>query len=161
MGLVMKLKFTDIIRENTLKNYYVNGSVCGFQFDVRLGYYRGHYLSVIDELGVIVDGETFSKQEITFCLNGKEFGITELKHQVSEFWTILTPATIMVRKSGGLSSGEHEIDFKLMLRSPYMPLPGASEAHAYTPIDSCEKKKVMLNKDVSCALSEAKGVGVK
>ena len=25
-------------------NYYVNGKVSGYQFDVRLGYYRGHYL---------------------------------------------------------------------------------------------------------------------
>jgi len=144
MGLVMKLRFTDIIQEKTLKNYYVNGKVCGFQLDVRLGYYRGHYLSVIDELDITVDGEAFAQADIIFCLNGKEFGVPELKHQFSEFWTILTPATILVRKAGGLTAGEHEIDFKLMLHSPYMPLPGAAVPHAYTPIDSCEKKTVVL-----------------
>ncbi len=144
MGLVMKLKFTDILRDGTLRNYYVNGQKLGFQFDVRLGYYRGHFLSVIDELSVTVDGEQADTNDITFCLNGKEFGIVELKHQFSEFWNIITPATIKVHKPGGLTPGEHDVSLTLMLHSPYMPLPGAKEEHCYTPIDSCDQKIMAL-----------------
>lgn len=145
MGLEMKMSFTDIIRPGTLKNYYVNGKVSGYQFDVRLGYYRGHYLSVIDTLGVEVDGEKAEDMNVTFCLNGKEFAPAELKYQFSEFWTILTPATIKVRKAGGLTKGAHDINLTLMLHSPYMPLPGATEPHQYTPINSCDQKTVELS----------------
>lgn len=144
MGLVMKLKFTDILRDGTLHNYYVNGKICGYQFDVRLGYYRGHFLSVIDELAVEADGEQAEPNDVTFCVNGKEFGTVELKHQFAEFWNILTPATIKVHKPGGLCEGKHDINFTLMLHSPYMPLPGAAEEHRYTPIDSSDRRILTL-----------------
>ena len=144
MGLVMKLKFTDILRDGTLRNYYVNGKRCGYQFDVRLGYYRGHFLSVIDELSVETDGIKALTDDITFCLNGKEFGVVELRQQFSEFWNILTPATIKVHKPGGLNEGEHDINLTLMLHSPYMPLPGSVKEHEYTPIDSSDRKMLTL-----------------
>ncbi len=144
MGLVMKLSFTDIIRKGTLQNYYVNGIVSGYRFDVRLGYYRGHFLSVIDELAVETDGEKIDSKDIFFCVNHKEFGVAELKYMFSEFWNILTPATIKIRRSGGLCPGEHDISLTLMLRSPYMPLPGAGEERAYTPIDSSDRKTLVL-----------------
>ncbi|MGN6711969.1 C-glycoside deglycosidase beta subunit domain-containing protein [Anaerocolumna jejuensis] len=144
MGLVMKLSFTDIIREGTFRNYYVNGKVLGYQFDIRLGYYRGHYLSAIDELAVEVDGKKIDSNDVFFGINNKEFGTAELKYLFTEFWNILTPATIRVHKMDGLCPGEHDINLKLMLRSPYMPLPGSAEYHTYTPIDSSDRKTFVL-----------------
>ena len=44
MGLEMKLAFYGYYPSGTLKNYYANGKVSGYQFDVRLGYYRGHFI---------------------------------------------------------------------------------------------------------------------
>ncbi len=145
MGMVMKIRFTDVLREGTLKNFTVNSKVVGFQFDVRLGYYRGHYLSDVDELGVTVDGSQIPEQEITFCINGKTFAPSELKYLIAEFWNITTPATVMVHQPGGLVPGEHEIDLKLMLRSPYMPLPGGPGVRAYVPIDSCDNRRMQLS----------------
>ncbi len=55
MGFVLRAEYTDILRN--LENYFENGKKAGYHFDVRLAYYRGHYLSTIDELGVEVDGE--------------------------------------------------------------------------------------------------------
>lgn len=147
MGLVMKIKFTDVIREDTLKNYYVNGKTAGFEFDVRLSYYRGHFLSDIEELSLRLDGEAFAENDILFCLNGKEIPSGELKYQISEFWPIIIPATLRVRKRGGLSGGKHDLDLTLLLRCPYLPLPGAVKPHAYTPIDSSERKIVTLKEE--------------
>jgi len=144
MAFGMRLVFTDIIQNNSLKNYYVNGKKNGFEFDIRLAYYRGHYLSCIDKFGVAVDGEKINDSDIVFCLNGKEFSVYQLPHLISEFWTILTPAVIKVRKPGGLQAGEHEIELTLMLRSPYMPLPGGEGDHNYVPIDSCDKKVLSI-----------------
>lgn len=140
MAFGMRLVFTDIIQNNSLKNYYVNGKKSGFEFDIRLAYYRGQYLSCIDKFEVAIDGEKIDSKDITFCLNGKEFSVFQLPYLVSEFWTIITPAKIRVRKPGGLSLGEHEIELTLILRSPYMPLPGGEGDRAYVPIDSSDKK---------------------
>lgn len=144
MGLMMKVRFADVLQDGTFQNTYASGKQNGYQVDIRLGYYRGHYLSTIDQLSLVTDGNPVDENDITFCLGGKEYAPAELKYLVSEFWPILQPATIKVRHSGGLTAGEHKIDLTLMLRSPYMPLPGASEEHAYVPINSCECKTMSL-----------------
>ena len=96
MAIAMRISFTDVLRDGTLKNVYVNGKKMGYRFDVRLSYYRGHFLSVIDELTVSVDGEEVKPQDITFCLHGKEFGISQLHEATTEFWGIREPATIKI-----------------------------------------------------------------
>lgn len=122
MAIAMRINYTDVIRDDSLKNDYVNGDKMGFHFDVRLSYYRGHFLSVIDELSVTVDDEEIPSQDIVFCLHDKEFGILQLREASTEFWGILENATIKVFKPGGLTAGEHKIDFHMVFRSPYMPI---------------------------------------
>lgn len=143
MGFVMKVKLTETLRDGTLKNFYELGKPAGYQVDVRLAYYRGQYLSVIDELSVAVDGIKAEDQDLRFCLNGKEFAPWELKEAFQEFWGIKDPATLKVRMPGGLKSGEHKVQLKLMFRCPYLPIPGAE--HGYTPVDSCDEKTMVLH----------------
>ena len=40
MAFGMRLVFVDIIQSGSLKNTYVNGRKNGFEFDIRLAYYR-------------------------------------------------------------------------------------------------------------------------
>lgn len=148
MGFSLKLKFTDILVPGSLKNNAIHGKLSGYQFDVRLGYYRGHYLSDIETLEVRLDNQPVPEESITFCLNGKTFLPGELKYMISEFWYILAPATLMIHQPGGLAAGDHEVDLTLMLRSPYMPVPGSREAHAYVPIDSCDRQIMTLADEV-------------
>lgn len=140
MAVAMRINNVDVVVDNSLKNLLVNGKKIGCQFEIRLSYYRGHFLSVIDRFGVKIDGEEISAEDLRFCLHGKEFGISELHDLVSEFWLILEPATIKVFKQGGFTPGEHEIDVTLMLHSPYMPISDTE----YMPIDSCGSKKLIL-----------------
>lgn len=142
MGFVMKVKLTETLRDGTLKNYYEAGKKTGYQFDVRLAYYRGHYLSVIDQLEVEMDGEKVPAEEIMFCVNGKKFTISQLREAYYEFWGIKDPATIMVRKHDGLKEGTHHVKLTLMFRNPYLPQPGADDR--YTPVDSCDEKDMVL-----------------
>lgn len=147
MAFVMRVKLTETLRDGTLKNYYELGKPAGYQVDVRLAYYRGQYLSVIDELELEVDGEKAADQDLRFCLNGKEFAPWELKEAFQEFWNIKVPATLKVCKEGGLASGEHQVKLKLMFRCPYLPIPGAD--HGYAPVDSCDEKTMMLHESVN------------
>ena len=142
MAFVMRVKLNETLRDGTFKNYYDAGRKNGYQVDVRLAYYRGHYLSVITQLGIEVDGVPAPKEDIKFCVNGKKFDVDQLKEAYSEFWSIKEPATIMVRRPGGLPEGNHHVKLTLMLQSPYLPLPGSEDK--YTPIDSCDEKDMEL-----------------
>lgn len=140
MAFAMRINFVDVVCDDSLETVYNNGEKMGYKFDIRLSYYRGHFLSVIDEFGVKVDGEEVPAQNIAFCINGKEFGVAQLHDLVSEFWRITDPATIKVFQPGGLAEGEHDIDVTLMFHSPYMPISDT----AFMPIDGCGSKRLAL-----------------
>ena len=141
MAFAMKMNFVDVVCDDSLKHYYAGGRKMGYQFEIRLGYYRGHFLSVIDEFAVTVDGQEVSNEAIKFCINGKEFSPNEFDKCYTEFWQIIEPATIRVFCPGGLADGEHTIDVKLMFRSPYMAI---GPDHAYMPVDSSGSKTLTI-----------------
>lgn len=136
----LRLNFVDVICDDSLENTYINGKKAGFKFDVRLSYYRGHFLSTIDEMGVKVDGEEIPTESIYFSLRGQEYGVAQLHSLVNEFWHITEPAEIRVFYPGGLSKGEHKVEFTMYFRSPYM----AIAEDKYMPIDSCGEKILVI-----------------
>ena len=139
-AIPLRLNFVDVVCDDSLKHLYVNGKKAGCQFDVSLSDYRGHFLSVIDRLEVEIDGEKISQEAISFCLRDEEYGIAQLHDLVSVFWPIAEPATIKVLKKGGFTAGEHDINFILYFRSPYMIV----GPDLYMPIDSCGRKVLTL-----------------
>ena len=142
MAFAMRMEFVDVVVDGSLKNCVVNGRKTGYQFDIRLAYYRGHFLSVIDEFAVTVDGEPVPDERIKFCINGKEFSPVEFDKCYTEFWQVIEPATIRVFQPGGLAAGEHDIDVKLMFHSPYMPI---GPDHQYMPVDGCGRKTLAVS----------------
>ncbi len=144
MGFAMRMKLNDeIIKTESFQNMNINGTKNGFEFDVQLAYYRGHFLSDIELLEVYADGEKMPQEAVTFELNGKELSLYKLKYAATEFWSQAAPARIRVIKKGGLTSGEHDLELKLMLRIPYMQIgPG----HIFMPLDSGDKVKVTVPK---------------
>ncbi|MBT2721138.1 DUF6379 domain-containing protein [Bacillus sp. ISL-46] len=144
MAFSMKLPFVDVVCEDSLQNTFVNGKKLGYEFQIRLSNYRGHYLSCIEEFAVTVDGNEVNSDDLSFCLNGKEFTLGQLPSLISEFWSLIEPATIKVFAPGGLTEGTHEIDVKLMLRIPYMAVPGSKKAHDYAKLDSCGSKTLVV-----------------
>lgn len=131
MGFAMRMKLTDIIKPGTFKPIYINGKQQGFSFDMQLAYYRGHYLSDIDCMEVLVDGEKMPQEGVTLELNGKEFTTYQFAHAETEFWSQAAIARMNVLKRGGLSAGEHTLTLNLMLRVPYM----AIGPRMYMPLD--------------------------
>lgn len=140
----MRINFVDVIRDSSLKNTYVNGQKSGFSFEIRLSYYRGLYLSCIEQFEVYVDGEKVADQDVSLGLNGKVFSAYQLAGCTTEFWSLLEPAVIDVSRPGGLPAGSHPIKVVLLLRCPYLPLPGADGQRLYMPIDSCGEKTLIL-----------------
>lgn len=139
--IALRLNFTDVVRDDSLRHIVAKGKKVGCRFDVRLSYYRGHFLSTIDEIGVRIDGEEIPKQDITIRLKGEEYGISQLPHLGNVFWPIAEPATICVFRDGGFAEGEHDVDFTLFFRSPYMEI----GPDMYMPNDSCGSKKLIIS----------------
>jgi hypothetical protein len=144
MAFSMRLPFVDVVCDDSLVNTYVNGKKLGYEFQIRLSNYRGHFLSCIEEFVVTVDGNEVNSDDITFGLNEKEFTLRQLPSLISEFWNLIEPATIKVFAPGGLTEGEHHIDVKLMLRIPYMAVPGSKKEHDYAKLDSCGSKTLSV-----------------
>lgn len=140
MAFAMRMKLNpEIIKKDSFKNLYINGDKNGFEFNVQLAYYRGHYLSDIDLLEVYLDGEKMPQEAVTFEINGKELPVYKLTYAVTEFWSQVEQAKIRVIKKGGVAEGEHELELKLMMRVPYMQI---GPDHNFMPLDSGEKVTV-------------------
>ncbi len=143
MGFKMRINFVDVIVDDSLKSIYCDENKIGYTFDVRLSYYRGAYLSTIDEFKLKVDGKEIENERITFGINGKQIAINQISDCVSEFWQLIEPAKIEVLVDGGLTEGEHDIDLTLILRIPYLPIP-VGDGKLYMPLDSCGSKRLAL-----------------
>lgn len=142
MGFAMRMPLNgEIVKKDSFKSMYINGKKNGFEFDVQLAYYRGHYLSDIDLLEVYIDGEKMPQEAVTFELNDKEMPVYKLPWAVTEFWSQVVPAKLRVIKKGGLTEGAHELELKLMLRVPYMCI---GPDHTYMPLDSGDKVTVTV-----------------
>ncbi|MGN0363561.1 MAG: DUF6379 domain-containing protein [Bilifractor sp.] len=97
------------------------GQVTGFQFKVRLPYYRGIFLSQIMPGTLYVDGEKFDKDQITWVIDGEEYSNEEMSVNWKTHWSVLKPAVLRVKKLGGLAQGYHDLKYGFCFTSSYMP----------------------------------------
>ena len=147
MAFAMRMQLNEeIIKKESFRNLYINGQKNGYEFDVQLAYYRGHYLSDIDLLEVYLDGEKAPDEAVTFELGGKEMPVYKLKYAVTEFWSQVVPAKIRVIRKGGAANGDHVLKLVLMLRVPYMEL---GPDHMFMPLDSGDEVCVSVNEPES------------
>ncbi|MCR5777410.1 MAG: DUF6379 domain-containing protein [Lachnospiraceae bacterium] len=98
-----------------------DGNVCGFQFKVKLPYYRGIFLSQLRPGTLYIDGEKIEKEDITWCFKGEEFSNEQMAQDFKTHWGTTTPATLKVKKKGGLAQGYHDIKYGFCFTSSYMP----------------------------------------
>lgn len=115
-----------LIVEDSLKNTGSADAPDGFQFEARLGYYRGLGLSMIEDLGVTVDGVQMPRESIRFEIDGQSFSLDEMETQYDRRWPFGHKAVIRVAKPGGLSRGAHKLELTERLRVSYMPFPSVS-----------------------------------
>ena len=81
----------------------------GFELDVYLNWYRSLPLSCVATLEFTADGE-----EVPFTFNG--YTLDELRERWEEYWFVLDPATLRVRR--GVPK---EVHVRLGVRIPYLP----------------------------------------
>lgn len=113
-----------IIVEDTLRNVVKDDDVTGFQLGVRLPYYRGLGLSMVEDVRVTVDGQTAPAGSVSLTVHGNTYKLTELPGIFDDRWEMGEVATVFVERRGGLAPGEHAVAVSERLRISYMPVPG-------------------------------------
>lgn len=110
-----------VIQSTGFRNIKEDGEIIGFQFKIRLPYYRGVYLSQLMPGTLYVDGECIGKENITWILNGEEYTNEQMSTDYKTHWNPVVPMTLRVRKPGGLTQGYHDLKYGFCFTSSYMP----------------------------------------
>jgi len=116
-----KMLEKEVIQYRGFHNIYEDGECIGFQVCIRSTYYRGVWLSQIRPGRVVVDGEIFPWNTIIWVINCKEYTTDELAVSGKDFWRVTEPATLKVKKPGGLAQGYHDVSVRFGLSASYMP----------------------------------------
>jgi hypothetical protein len=111
----------EVIQSVGFRNIKEDGKITGFQFRVRIPYYRGIYLCQLRPGSLYVDGRKFGKEEIIWNVGGKDFTAEEMVSDREDHWAVTEPATIKVKLDGGLEQGFHDLRFGFCFTSSYMP----------------------------------------
>jgi hypothetical protein len=107
--------------EHSLQNVLESDKITGFQFKARLPYYRGLGISMIENLGVIVDGQRYPREALRVTLHGKSYTLDEMEQEYEDRWEFGEEGLVMVQKPGGLPNGLHKIEIDVILRISYLP----------------------------------------
>lgn len=110
-----------VIQSVGFRNTVENGEITGFQFKIRLPYYRGIFLSQIRPGTLFVDGEKFEKWEILWSFGGESYTVEQMAEDFKTHWNPTETAVLKVKKPGGLSQGYHRLKYGFCFTSSYMP----------------------------------------
>ena len=111
----------ECIQQKGFKNVERDGNIVGFQVKIRLLGYRGLWLSQLRPATVVVNGETFSGDQITWTIGGVTYKQDEMAELGNVHWDLLEPATLTVAKEGGLASGGHDVEVRFTYSASYLP----------------------------------------
>jgi Domain of unknown function (DUF6379) len=110
-----------VIMGTGFKNTVEKGNTGGYQLNIRIPYYRSVYLSAVHQLDLEVDGEAVPASDIRIVVAGKTFTIAQMFEADSVRWGFGDPATLLVRKAGGLKPGVHAFKIGIVIRKSYLP----------------------------------------
>lgn len=109
-----------LICEDSLRRCTVDGED-GFSVDVRIGYYRGVRLSLVEAIDVLIDGQAVPRSATRFTVKGRSHTFDEMESIVDERWEMGERATLGVQWPNGLQSGPHELEVRELIRISYGP----------------------------------------
>lgn len=109
-------------------NVRQDGKATGFQVKIRIPYYRGVCLAMIQDLRIAVDGEAFPRDVLKFTLGDRTYTLDEMKQVTDVNWGFGQFATLTVSKPGGLPDGPHSVEVRTIVATG--PTPGPTDQAA-------------------------------
>ena len=116
--------------KDTIENVVVNGVIEGIKIKVRIPYYRGVMLCLLQDAEVKVGNRVFPKEEMTFWLRGKEYHFDDIPTITSVRWEFGEKAELYVPLTNGLPEyGPSAIRVGIQILVSYNPSPSMTYAH--------------------------------
>jgi hypothetical protein len=103
------------------RNVEESGKITGFEFEMKIQYYRGITLSILRNIEVVVDGKSYPRESIRFTVNGETFTQEEMRTVISNRWLFGQYGRVTVLTDGGLTKGRHHITCTQTIAPSYMP----------------------------------------
>ena len=97
------------ICDESFKNVVDDGQVVGFQIGVKVSYYRGVVLGIVNDMRVTVDGQTYGKEDMTFNVKAGSFTFEQMVGRDDVRWDFGEVAYLHIKKPGGLAEGRHSV----------------------------------------------------
>lgn len=113
-----------IIVTEGFRNTATEGGADGYELGIRLPYYRGLGLSMVESIDLTVDGTPVPAESLTLTVHGNSYAVNDLATVFDDRWEMGEIATLRVAQPGGLAPGSHHISVAQRLRISYMPVPG-------------------------------------
>ncbi|OPG08971.1 DUF6379 domain-containing protein [Microbispora sp. GKU 823] len=92
--------------------------------EVRMPYYRGLILSMVEAVDLVLDGRPVPPERTTFTVHGNTYTFAQLPHTTQDRWEFGERAQLTFETDEPLAPGEHEVTVSVRLRLSYMPVPG-------------------------------------
>lgn len=92
----------------------------GASLNIRLPWYRGLPLSVVELDSVSVDGKSVPLDQVTFSVNGNTWPAAELPKLNTETWYVLDSATLDVNGAEITKGNTYKVEVALSLYPPYI-----------------------------------------
>ena len=103
------------------KNVKSGEAITGFQLGIRLPYYRGVVLSLVDGTRLTVDGELIPLDQISLTVSGKTLPLSETETDPVTKWEFGDVGILTVNRPGGLAVGPHTVQLYQHVSTPYIP----------------------------------------
>ena len=92
--------------------------------EVRMPYYRGLTLSMVEAVDLTLDGQPVPASRTTFTVHGTTYTFDQLPRTTDDRWEMGERAQLAFETDAPLAPGEHDVAVSVRLRISYMPVPG-------------------------------------
>jgi hypothetical protein len=117
-----------VFTEGSARNVPTADGGTAFQLETLITYYRGIPLSMVHEVGLVVDGTQAPGDELVISPDGSTwFTLDEATTVTTYRWEYGTPLYVRWLTPGGLPAGEHDVTLRLKIRVAYIPVPFGGE----------------------------------
>ncbi|MPQ99725.1 hypothetical protein GB931_17725 [Modestobacter sp. I12A-02628] len=92
--------------------------------EVRMPYYRGLTLSMVEAVDLVLDGRPVPPADTTLTVHGNTYAPDQLGRTTDDRWEMGERAQLAFLTDEPLAPGEHDVAVAVRLRISYMPVPG-------------------------------------
>lgn len=108
-----------VLRED-IQSVVENGVGTGFELKLRIPYYRGVSLSLVEDITVTFNNAVFTRDLLKFTVGGVTYTFDEMATISTLRWEFGEKATVFVPLKGGIPLGFHRIEVSVLIRVSYM-----------------------------------------